>query len=643
MGRARADDNPGEFEVNVQAIRFRRPATRGPGAVRLLLVATLALAVAGPFFLRAADAGVLVPRTAISVGSGLWSDPATWRDGRAPGAGTAVTIAVGTVVILDVDATVSGIAVDGGLGFDPTRSVRLLSTRNIVVAGTLAMKPDSPVLVHRLRFVGVDDSKFVGGGTSVLASDVGLWVTGAGRLDLQGAPKTAWLHLAGGLRAGQSAGIALEQSPVGWRPGDEVFVAPTTPPAAPRTAAGKASWSGFESTSLTGIAGDTVTLATPAQRTHPVVGGRWTAEIGDLTRNVKIEGTATGYSHVFIHSTAPQTVRFVELTYMGTDRVIGRYPLHFHHDGDGSRGSVVDGVVVHKSMNHAFVPHASNGITFTDTIAFDIGHSAYWWDPDTTVSRGNGSGGIVFDHAIAAAVFSKTGIRLAGFRLGQGPDLTNTVRDSVAVGIQGSSESSGFQWLGGASNWNFSDNIAHNNKVLGILVWQNDHVNQDVNGFTEYYSKTGILHGAYKNQYHYRDVTLYGNSSTGLTLLATAKANGIVFDRLHVDGAGITQIGVFSCCHQLDGTTYPTTLSNCSVDRTVFGSVWMGVGRSGATALHVANCALGAKPFYFQAGTPSAGAIEVTGPTGNFRLTPTASNAASTFNSAWNAWSSPLP
>ena len=415
---------PGEFEVKVQAIRFRRPATRGPGAVRLVLLAVLALAVAGPFFLRAADAGVLVPQATTSVRSGLWSDPATWRDGRAPGTGTAVTIAAGTIVILDVDATVSGIAVEGGLGFDPTRSIRLRSTRNIVVTGTLAMKPDSPALVHRLRFVGVDDSKFVGAGMSVLASDVGLWVTGAGRLDLQGAPKTAWLHLAGALRAGQSAGVALDQSPVGWRRGDEVFVAPTMPPGASTTVAGKASWAGFESTSLASVAGDTVALAAPAQRTHPVVAGRWTAEIGDLTRNVKVEGTSTGYSHVFIHSTAPQSIRFVELTYMGTDRVIGRYPLHFHHDGDGSRGSVVDGVVVHKSLNHAFVPHASNGITFTDTIAFDIGHSAYWWDPDTSVSQGNGSAGIVFDHAIAADVFTKAGIRLAGFRLGQGPDLS---------------------------------------------------------------------------------------------------------------------------------------------------------------------------------------------------------------------------
>jgi hypothetical protein len=627
----------------VQTIRYRRPAPRRPGAVRLLLVVTLAVAVAGPFFLRAADAGVVGPPLSTSVRSGRWSDPATWRGGRAPGTGTAVTIATGTIVILDVDATVSGVAVDGVLGFDPARSIRLLSTRNVVVAGVLAMKPDSAAVVHRLRFVGVDDAKFVGGGMSVLASDVGLWVTGAGRLDLQGAPKTAWLHLAGALRAGQSAGVALDRSPVGWRRGDEVFIAPTTPPAAPATAAGRASWSGFESTSLAGIAGATVALATPAQRAHPVVAGRWTAEIGDLTRNVKIEGTATGYAHVLIHSTAPQTIRFVELTYMGTDRVIGRYPLHFHHDGDGSRGSVVEGVVVHKSLNHAFVPHDSNGITFTDTIAFDVAHSAYWWDPDTRVSRGNGSGGIVFDRAIAADVFSKTGTRLAGFRLGQGPDLSNTVRNSVAVGVQGSGQSSGFQWAAGASNWNFSDNVAHNDKVLGILVWQNDSRSQMVDGFTEYYSKTGILHGAYKNQYHYRDVTLYGNSSTGVTLLATAKAHGIVFDRLHVDGAGITQIGVFSCCHQLAGRTNPTTLSNCSVDRTVFGSVWMGAGRAAATTMHVANCALGAKPFYFQAGTPSAGAIEVTGPTGDFRLTPTAPNAASTFNAAWNAWSTPLP
>ena len=84
--------------------------------------------------------------------------------------------------------------------------------------------------------------------------------------------------------------------------------------------------------------------------------------------------------------------------------------------------------------------------------------------------------------------------------------------------------------------------------MLGILVWQNDDRKQDIDGFTAYYSKTGILHGAYKNQYHYRDVTLYGNANTGLTLLATARPDGIVFDRLRIDGAEMTQIGVFSCC-----------------------------------------------------------------------------------------------
>ena len=41
--------------------------------------------------------------------------------------------------------------------------------------------------------------------------------------------------------------------------------------------------------------------------------------------------------------------------------------------------------------------------------------------------------------------------------------------------------------------------------------------------------------------------------------------NVVVFDRLHVDGAGIGEIGIAVCCHRLDGTKYPTKISNCTI------------------------------------------------------------------------------
>jgi hypothetical protein len=33
--------------------------------------------------------------------------------------------------------------------------------------------------------------------------------------------------------------------------------------------------------------------------------------------------------------------------------------------------------------------------------------------------------------------------------------------------------------------------------------------------------------------------------------------NVVVFDRLHINGAGMGEIGIAVCCHRLDGTKYP--------------------------------------------------------------------------------------
>jgi SAM-dependent methyltransferase len=96
-------------------------------------------------------------------------------------------------------------------------------------------------------------------------------------------------------------------------------------------------------------------------------------EVLNLTRNVRIHGSgdggadpaSNGRAHIWIGSDQPQIIRFAELRHLGprrhagdhTEGVLGRYPLHFHMMGDGSRGSIVEGVVVADSGNRAFVPH----------------------------------------------------------------------------------------------------------------------------------------------------------------------------------------------------------------------------------------------------------------------------------------------
>ena len=401
---------------------------------------TLSLSCRSPLGLLAAMALVAcashVAADTRSVQSGDWSDPATWSTGQPPGASDAVTISAGTVVTYDLaSARVAGVTVEQNatLAFDPDIDATLETDENVLVRGKLEMRPRPPdndgwrnsvgdwrpYFLHTLRFVGVDERAFVGGGMDPLASDVGLWVMGTGVLDIAGAQKTGWARLAGAARAGDTS-IRLAAAPTGWRVGDVISIVPTGHPST-----GSASYAGFDMRTIGAVDRTRVVFADPLARDHPDVvdpftGKVHTAEVLNLSRNVRIEGTgngsasfqpsANGRAHILIRSAAPQAIRFAELALLGprkaagdyTDGVVGRYPLHFHHSRDGSRGSLVDGVVVRRSGNRAFVPHASHGITFRDTVAYDGWEEVYWWDRSTRSDSSNQSHDILYDRAVAA-------------------------------------------------------------------------------------------------------------------------------------------------------------------------------------------------------------------------------------------------
>jgi hypothetical protein len=371
------------------------------------------------------------------------------------------------------------------LRFDPTRDTTLEMTGNLVVRGRLEMRPE-PGVKHVLRFVDVDESAFVGGGLDPLDTDVGLWVMGEGVLDLRGTEREAWN------RSGASRS---------WGRRDELVVAPVAP-------------GDFEPAPF--VAGDPV----------PEWEGR-RAEVLNLTRNVRIEGTPGGRAHVFIRSTRPQSIRYATLRHLGprqpdgeyTASVLGRYGLHFHHCHDGSEGSLVEGVVVRDCGAHAFVPHMSHGITFRDCIAYDVHDEAYWWDPNDRTDD------LLIDRCVAGSVHfdpDSLGYRLSAFLLGLGSRME--LRGCVAFAVHGSRTSSGYSWPEIPSGlWTFRDNVAHNNVAAGIFVWQNGGKPHPIRRFTAYNNgEAGIIHGAYSNAYHYRDLDLTGQE-TAIELFAAAR------------------------------------------------------------------------------------------------------------------------
>jgi hypothetical protein len=313
----------------------------------------------------------------------------------------------------------------------------------------------------------------------------------------------------------------------------------------------------------------------------------------NLTRNVRIEGTPSGRSHVFIRSMRPQSIRYAALRFLGprqpsgdsTEGVLGRYGLHFHHAHDGSRGSVVEGVVVRDCGNHAFVPHMSHGITITSCISHETFEDAYWWDPhDRTLD-------LVIDRCVAAGVHADPeihGYRLAGFTLGAGRNLL--MRGCVAFGVQGNDTSAAFIWPEAPSGlWDFEDNLAHNNAVAGIFVWQNAAEGHRITRFTSYNNgKAGIIHGAYVNPYHYRDLDLR-DQTNAIELIAAGRTDALGRPQSWTDVEGGTlSVGE----HHLPGEV-PTLFERCSFP----GGVTLDDGAGDPGPLDFVNCGLHPSDF----------------------------------------------
>jgi len=423
--------------------------------------------------------------------------------------------------------------------FDPDVSTSVTVGKNVVVAGTLKMRPANPGVVHTLRFTGITETNYVGGGMVPLDTDVGLWVIGAGVLDLAGSSKTSWARTSQSISAGATS-ITLAAAPVGWEAGDTLAIAPMA------DCNVSENHNRYSTVTVQSVAGNVVNV-TACQQAHPLVtvGPSFTvgAEVMNLTRNVRIEGTPTGRAHVWSNSSVPQQISDVAIRYMGPRKsgknVLGRYPLHLHMSGNGSRGSTIKGVVVRDSGGRAFVPHASHGVTFDGCVAHGILDEPYWWDGGGVDATDD----VVFSKCIASAVQASpnySGARLAGFFLGEGQ--RNTIVDCSAFGVwggQSTAGSSGYHWPEGATAaWTFARNIAHNVFGHGLTVWQNSGIVHDVHDFVCFFNgRTGLSIGAYINRYRFRNGYLYGNAYASIDIhsLSSEADHEARYESIHMD------------------------------------------------------------------------------------------------------------
>ena len=522
-----------------------------------------------------------------TVQGGPWSEAASWDGGTVPGADDRVSVA--GPILVDADVAVGSVTILPGasLTFDEAASRTLQSRRNVVVQGMLAMRPEQASVVHRLVLTGAEEGLFTGGGMIVVDDDVGVWVMDEGELDIAGTAKLPWARAADALTQGQSS-VTLDEDPQGWREGDELVITATLEPTPEEEASHE-----IDVVQIAGISGRTVTLSAPLAADHPAVdvgrGRTLGAEVLNLTRNVAIEGLPEARSHVFVHSNRPQSVRYAALRHLGPRQpdpegeregdmadVLGRYALHFHHCADGSRGSLIEGVVARDLGAHAFVPHESNGTTWRGCIAHDTYDHAYWWDPNENAAD------VLFERCVASSVGvnAPNSYNNGGFLFGRGPSRSNIVRGCVATNVMGD----GFLWYDGDAVWVFEDSVAHNNAGNGIRVWQNNSLPHHLNRFVCYRNDSyGVDHGAYGNSYHYEEGNIVGNASGAVVVRAVSSAgegggDGLAFTGLYCDASG-TEAAMGLADGSPVQPTGPTVIRGCEfVGATKAGLLWAGSG-----------------------------------------------------------------
>jgi len=517
--------------------------------------------------------------------------------------------------------------------FDPHRSQTLVVSGNVQVEGTLRMRPADPGVIHTIRFVGIDETREVGGGGVPLPTDVGVWVVDDGVLDIAGSAKLAWCRADGSLAKGQTS-VDLDADPTGWHRGDELVITPTDRPGTPGHL-------GYDTVIVQRVSGRTVTFSPPLAFDHPECDtgrGVFASEVLNLTRNVRVEGTPSGRPHVFMLTTHPQHLSYAAMRYVGPrhgdngEFVLGRYGVHFHMMGDNSRGSTVEGLVVRDAGNHSFVPHMSNGVTFRDCIAHDTVETQFWWDEKTP------SDGTLWDHCVASKVnLSNEG----GFLLGHGVD--NTIRRCVGVGAgfgqQGAEKIAAFRWPAGTIGglWTSEDCVGHNNASLGIYVWQNDSEHHDVRRFVLYRNgKFGAIHGAYNNAYLWQDTVFTGNGQAAMELWAVSKGlpTQLRFEGCLFDASG-QPFAVQTNKHFQDPLG-PTLFRNCQFRGSTTANLGLVQDHTAADWIELLDCHFDGNEFWLAQGLNPHSSVRVTDAThGDLTLRPP--SQPGTYRAAWDA------
>jgi G8 domain len=313
-----------------------------------------------------------------------------------------VFISVLDHVELDVDVDLDWLEIQGRV-FCSDKNINLTSRWIIVHSGKFQcgtpIAPFTKKLVITLTGTNPTESALGAGmGTKVFG------VMHGGALQLYGESKRAWTRLATTAAVGATT-IELADPPVAWRVGDQIAIAPSDFDALEA-----------ERRSITAINGNTLTLNVPLTHAHwgavPQHYAGHTldmrAEVGNLTRNIVVrsaqnevrvlpgfdperrdaQGRQNGDGarlesgrfggHMMFMANSIVHLKNIEVTEMGQQGMLGRYPVHWHLNQDTSRGSFIRGSSVHSNFQRGVVIHQSNYVDVDSNVIYDTpGHAVF--------------------------------------------------------------------------------------------------------------------------------------------------------------------------------------------------------------------------------------------------------------------------
>src|SRR5688572_2147879 len=104
-----------------------------------------------------------------------------------------------------------------------------------------------------------------------------------------------------------------------------------------------------------------------------------------LTRNIKIQASADAEQsffggHIMAMPSSKMYVSGVELTRMGQNLTLARYPIHWHLIGEG-KGQYIRNAAIHNTYNRCVTVHGTNNLLVENNVTYNtVGHCFFLED-----------------------------------------------------------------------------------------------------------------------------------------------------------------------------------------------------------------------------------------------------------------------